>query len=257
MKLEFALRPLDEIEPWGDGTVRSLHWFGLTDGFFRLVIGGASVFEYDGELAERLGWHTAARPQEHEDSVDYQLARPFQDLSDLLPMILGESVPDDVAHFVSTPMLRADWENRCGRWPEDESRLELWWTATTWLNRRVLDCGHLVAGPHVYFWRTGEVVHAWCDNRHRKIDGHRVWATDVIYEALPADEFELLIRGFLDGVLASMKERIEFIDATGWKPEGAHLDVERLRRDDAATGRRQEPTDWSGVAAALKAVSMW
>ncbi len=50
MKLEFTLRPLDEIEPWGEATDRSLHWFALTDGFFRFVIARVSLFDYDGTL---------------------------------------------------------------------------------------------------------------------------------------------------------------------------------------------------------------
>ena len=170
--------------------------------------------------------------------------------------MLVQPVPVEVARYLSTSELRAKWTDRYDRQAEDDSRKELWWTASTWLN--VLDCGHLVAGPHVYFWRTGEIVHAWCDNRYRKIDGHRAWATYVIYEAMPAEEFELAVREFLDGVLAAMQVRVDFIESTDWKPDGVHVDVEQLRREQAnnarhsVTGRRQAPTVWSSVAAALK-----
>lgn len=58
MLFDFTLVPLDEIEPWGKPGQLSLHWFGLTDGYYWMDVGSSTLFEYS-ELPRR---QVAERP---------------------------------------------------------------------------------------------------------------------------------------------------------------------------------------------------
>jgi len=71
--IEFQLRPLTEIQPWGDPQDPSLSWFGLSDGTWWINAGNQRLFEYSSH-AVQLG---APR------YCDYQVVRLHEDLIDL------------------------------------------------------------------------------------------------------------------------------------------------------------------------------
>ena len=48
-KFNFQLKELDKIQPFGDDADRSLHWFGLTDGFCWINAGTQNIYEYSEE----------------------------------------------------------------------------------------------------------------------------------------------------------------------------------------------------------------
>ncbi len=53
MPINFRLRPLHEVGPWGAKGQYRLHWFGLTDGWYWRDLDGTELFRYgDADLAQ-------------------------------------------------------------------------------------------------------------------------------------------------------------------------------------------------------------
>ncbi|MEV6791726.1 DUF5984 family protein [Streptomyces sp. NPDC051320] len=52
MRLRFELTPLDRVVPWGERPV--LHWFGLTDGWYSVELGGHEVLRYSERTVREL-----------------------------------------------------------------------------------------------------------------------------------------------------------------------------------------------------------
>jgi len=65
----FELRPIEAVEPWGAIGDRSLHWFGLTDGWQCLDTTAGRLLEY--AAPARLSGATW---------MEYQVVRLFEDL---------------------------------------------------------------------------------------------------------------------------------------------------------------------------------
>jgi hypothetical protein len=55
----FELRPLDEVEPWGDDPP-SLSWFGLTDGWYWIEAGGHELLRRRLSPGTTSGSHVVA-----------------------------------------------------------------------------------------------------------------------------------------------------------------------------------------------------
>ncbi|MBL4683169.1 MAG: hypothetical protein JKY37_01155 [Nannocystaceae bacterium] len=251
---EFRLRPLDDIEAWESDGRRTLHWFGLTDGLYRVTVGGKDLFEYDSSLFERLGWQAQQAPEGFEHGAEYQVARLFHDLAGIVPLTVDDPVPESVARHLATTEARAIWSSLVRRDAESDEIVELLDRATGWLDARSLDSGHLRAGPLLRLWRSDARVHAWCDNRGRQLEGHRVWAHDDMYAVTSVEQFDEAVASFREHVLGAMDERVRIIEA-GWTREGVEIDVVALREQQSSEAASWErvvtPTDWGEVSSAL------
>lgn len=51
VRFRFELVPVDEVEPWGEN--RNLHWFGLTEGWFCLDVGGVDLLRNSEQTTAR------------------------------------------------------------------------------------------------------------------------------------------------------------------------------------------------------------
>ena len=55
MLFNFRLKNTEDIAPWSTpskGDALSLHWFGLTDGWFWIDIGGQQLFRYSQQILD-------------------------------------------------------------------------------------------------------------------------------------------------------------------------------------------------------------
>ena len=78
LRLHYELRDLESVAPWGDDPP-SLHWFGLTDGWYDLQLDEARIFETSDSDGR---------------GVDYYVARMWEDLIAVAPHALnGSSAP--------------------------------------------------------------------------------------------------------------------------------------------------------------------
>ncbi|WP_123601984.1 DUF5984 family protein [Micromonospora sp. Llam0] len=52
IRFQFQLRPLDQVHPWGRDK-QTLHWFGLTEGWYWLDLNGHQLLRYSAETVRR------------------------------------------------------------------------------------------------------------------------------------------------------------------------------------------------------------
>jgi hypothetical protein len=223
-RFPFELRPLDEVAPWG-GDTPTLHWFGLTDGWYRIEAG------------------------EHEllDLTDYYVVRLWEDVNVLTPEVL-EPVPADLR-----PFIRSDPE----QWvcdpldfiPDDagpDTPDHPASTAGIWYSEHYLDFGYLGSSPDLRLWRTvdGGRDEISLDWRH---DDARVEFT------MPTGEYLEAVHTLDRTLIAAMEQRVGELERRGGLP-GVELDLAGLRREHedrsrrlARTLARTPATDWDGV----------
>lgn len=230
----FRLRDLDAIGPNGEPPNQTLNWFGLTDGWFWLDVGGAELLHWSTETLELEGWmgieNTAA--DYHLDPpglpyVDYYVTRFWEDLLELLPAVLNP-LPEPLALALEPPTVWRDWESRAKQWMEgDDGDWDLYYQATGWWDRRRLDLGYLKQSPRIWFWRVGKIVRIHWDNRERTFDGLPVWEATTGEVEMPLAEFLEEVCSFNSRFIEAMGRRVQAV-REGWSREGVFVDVEHL-----------------------------
>lgn len=259
IRFEFWFRPLEDIEPWGDEGRKKLHWFALTDGFYRVVVDGKELFEYDASLFSKLGWQRPSAPKGFEHGVEYQVARLFQDLGEIVRALEGDPVPAQVAKWLATPDDRKAWDAMIARAAERDDEFDTLSLATGWLDDRTLDSLHLRTGPTLRLWQSHAGVHAWCNNQGLELEGHRAWAHEELYVLTPPEQFFAEVASFRSEFLAAMHTRVRQIEA-GWTREGVDIDIPALRDEQSRYAASSsappiETTDWDEVSEAIEALA--
>lgn len=87
---------MDRVRPWGRENPR-LHWFGLTDGWYWIELGDQELLRYSPDTLRRFRSDDLGPRHPY---VDYYIARLWEDLIDLPPMVM-QPVPDDLQRFVT------------------------------------------------------------------------------------------------------------------------------------------------------------
>ncbi|NRQ39309.1 hypothetical protein HII36_46930 [Nonomuraea sp. NN258] len=219
IRFRYEMRPLTEVSPWG-GDRPVLHWFALTEAWYRIEVGGHELFR-----------------------CDYYLARPWEDVLGMTPEVL-EPVPPDLAWFV---------EHEPAGVP-DEDPPKAVWDALTWHGGHTLDVSPFHAAPSVRMWRmlgeTDEVLVTWHNPEHEDMSftGPRSGRLTV-----PTPEFTAAIRDFGQAVVATMAARVAELERTG-PPAGVELDLAQLRAEHLRRAgfpdemlSRTPDTDWATV----------
>lgn len=224
----FELRPLDDVVPWG-GDPPTLHWFGLTDGWFGLEVAG----------------HQLLRTTEPDaaDRIEYQVARLWEDVAELVPAVL-EPVPADLVAFVASQ--RASWVQDPPDDDEDDCD-----AAAIWHGNHRLDLGYLREPPGLAFWSTvttrGDEVTV--NRRHpdpRTADAPGHWS-------VPTEAFVAAAHALDRDLIAAMADRVTELGRRGGLPR-VDLDLPWLRSEHAARATawqtataRTPTTDWDAV----------
>src|SRR5574337_32354 len=84
--INFKLRELDKIQPWGKAPDLSLHWFALTDGDLWLKFGATTIYEYTKDALAHFG-------KESTTYNDYYLTRFIEDFTELFEDV-RENIPE-------------------------------------------------------------------------------------------------------------------------------------------------------------------
>ncbi|HEX5540246.1 MAG TPA: DUF5984 family protein [Micromonospora sp.] len=245
IRFRFELRPLAQVHPWGRER-RTLHWFGLTDGWYWIELNGHELLRYSDQTVRR--WQ--ADGYEGMPYVDYYVVRLWEDLLQLLPAVL-EPVPADLVPFI---------EADSTAWPERGEHEEDF-TAEVWDGDRVLDLGYLRNGPVIRWWRTiingADAVTADWWNRRYEQDTDVTFADPVRGRlVLTTEEFIDAVRKFDRDLMAAMHERITLLEERRVVLPDVELDLAALHAEhhDRATwlqhalDRRVE-SDWTAVRA--------
>ncbi|NUP10191.1 MAG: hypothetical protein HOW73_29425 [Polyangiaceae bacterium] len=224
---EFELARIEDIEPWGN---RSLSWFELTDGRFRMPVGDQVLFEYSEVITRH--WEARLCAHTHQSAVferaaDYQIAAFVRDM-------LGSAAAGAARLPERVERLAADWERltdlRNEADPNDESdeatdRADAAWR---WLGERSPWTSYLVASPRFHFVRVGEEVRIHWDNREQRVDELPVWTAQAGVFAMPVERFLYECRDFAERLLLEMERRIAMVES-GAALAQADMDPESLR----------------------------
>jgi len=248
----FELDAIDDIEPWGEGENRSLHWFGLTSGRYWVSTPVGEALRCTDQKASY--WNLPS------PYADYYVSRFFEDLQDVLPIALTP-VPPDIAATVAG----GDWFTRAERWIEESEEGDGRWMrcyeAMEWYHNRSLDSGHLVNGPLFHFLRVGDEVTILWEPTGESSDG--VWLTPRGQFTVSAEELKSAAYAFFSEVLAAMQDRIDSIQARGWHRADCELDIALLIEDQRrrtalleALKERRDETNWANVRSLIEPLSV-
>ena len=246
-RIVFQMDDIDKVPPWGKPGECKLHWYGLTSGRFWIETASGNPLEYT--QAIQRSWSLPSK------TPDYFVARVFEDLLSMLPLVL-ERVPADIADVVANPM----WRTNAEQWrdsAENESRWDRWYSATQWWHDRTLDLGYLLHAPELAFWRVGdEVFLQWKADEEE--NGVPVWVLSEGKVCIGAPFFEDAVLLFCEELLGSMEQRVRSIRQNGWERTDCVLDVGELAKEQMARresfndiSHRPQKTDWQQVRASL------
>lgn len=258
MLFNFHLLPIEDVSLFGYENQRSLHWFGLTDGWYWLCVGDDELFRYHETRLEK--WKAAGETWDHL-YVEYQVVRIWEDIQDILPSIL-EPIPAAI-HQRCDPN-QGIWqlfaqELACLESHDDH---EAWFAATNWLSGRQLDTSYLVNAPRISIWTDGTTLHINWDNRDDQEAGIPTWSTQQGMFTMPLARFIDEVRSFDKRLITAMDERVKSAKAHWPLPDVEinldFLEVEHRNRamwmDQAFARAQMQHTDWDAVSAAIDAI---
>jgi len=240
---QFELLGLDDVEPWGSEKTLSMHWFGLTDGWYWMQAGDQQLF--------RRNATNDGRP-----FVGYHVVRLWEDLLEIVPAMLAP-VPADIAEGLLPEARPLQWQHRAcellskvtGQEAQREEEL-----ATGWISSRRLDSFHFTHSPRIWFWTAEGVSHLAWDNREHEIDGRPVWSSGVGHISMPQTQLIAQVRSFHDRLMAAMSARVDVIVAGGWRRPEVQIDQLHVVADQAD---RQTWFEQALSAAARRATENW
>ncbi|MFI0803373.1 DUF5984 family protein [Amycolatopsis lurida] len=228
IRFHFRLRPLAEVEPWGD---HRLHWFALTDGWYWIEVNGHKLFQ-----------HPSNADTGQPVPVDYYVVRLWEDLLEVLPSVL-EPVPADLADRMTS-----DLDAWCGADVEGAE------AALDWYSSHFMYTSYLVASPSILWWRSvGGRDTITVDWRHTAEHGLDCTVPGQGRASVPTELFLRAVEEFDRELIAAVGRRITEIEACGPDPD-IQLDLEQLRhehqqRSGSLTAAIQHihATDWTAV----------
>ncbi|WP_152546831.1 DUF5984 family protein [Amycolatopsis orientalis] len=228
IRFHFRLRPLADVEPWGD---RSLHWFALTDGWYWIDVDGHTLFH-----------HPSSADTGQPSPVDYYVVRLWEDIQEVLPSLL-EPVPADLVDRMTSDQ---DAWYRAG--VEDTE------AALDWYSGHVMYTSYLAASPHILWWRSvADRDTITVDWRHPTESGVDCTVPRQGRASVPTELFLQAVEEFDRELIDAMDRRITEIEAGGLDPD-VRLDIAQLRDEHqrrsgslAAAMRHVPATDWTAV----------
>uniref|UniRef100_B8HYN2 Uncharacterized protein n=1 Tax=Cyanothece sp. (strain PCC 7425 / ATCC 29141) TaxID=395961 RepID=B8HYN2_CYAP4 len=265
MLFDFYLRPLEEIQPWGNPDQLNLHWFGLTDGCYRLQVGTECLLNYsDAFIDDRKKQFPDAYGGPY---TDYYVVRLWEDLLNILPNIL-EPLPAELARIFA-PDLTAwfNWFDAAVNWdehqsapeepPEEQDPFEL---LVGWQQARQLNTAYLKHHPRIWFWSSGDNVTISWDSQIL-CAGLPVWSATWGHYSISRNQFLTEVHAFNDRLMTEMSARVNFV-CERWNRPKIYVDTQQLSKEqnDRSTWLQdalQQPasTSWDKVLAAIWLIS--
>jgi hypothetical protein len=258
MHIDYHLRPIEEVDAWGEPGDLRVHWFALTDGFYRIDLGQTKLLDYSRD-AVRKG------PSEPFPTyVDYHVARLWEDLGAILPAILVP-VPERFHGYIEEPLR---WQRVCDAWvhsfpeetPQAGEAQEIAYAASAWIGERQLSISHLVSGPRIWFWTRSEQVVVHWDNVNLMIDDAPAWSATKGTVEMPIGDFVKALTTFNDSLMRDMEARVNEVERH-WNRPGVAVDISRIKSEHQVReqefarwlSRRQE-TDWREVERGIELI---
>lgn len=205
--IEFKLKDIELIEPFGSKGKFSLHWFGLSDGELHFKFGDNSVYEYSEEALKF--WQS-----KESKYVDYYISRFAEDFMEIYSNIIVD-IPDNL--FSKTSNLDTYFTDlEIWRDSNDSEEIEIsdriwdkYENLKSWVSNRQLDSGHLKGGPKIWFFRNGNIIRIVWKSDSIISDSIQQWKTTKGIHELSFNEFKSQINKFYANFIESMSLQIQ------------------------------------------------
>jgi hypothetical protein len=253
--IDFKLKNVDDIAPWGSGQNENMHWFGLTDSNYWLNLGESKLYEYSQLFLQR---HNI----EGMNYVDYNLIRFIEDFTQLFE-IITESIPDDFYTIVKDHESLSTFYQSSKKWldeiGEDDSvdvdtyydRYDL---LIEWLYSRHLTSIHLIGGPSVGFYRYKDRIKIIWDANDKTEEGFDIWTAKSGNMEISYSDFISEIKDFGNRFFTAMDKQVEVainkdwgtvrIDKQRLVEENNERKIEFYNQVELLTEPKQKETDW-------------
>ncbi|MEV4631446.1 DUF5984 family protein [Micromonospora sp. NPDC049523] len=247
LRFQFELHPLAGVPPWG-GDQPTLHWFGLTSGWYWVEADRHQLLRYHEQAVRR--WNLS-RPY-----PDYYVVRLWEDLL-LLRWALTEPVPADVVPFVDGSFSKREF-------PDDDTSTDVD-AAFELQSDYQLDVGYLTDSPAIACWRHTHAGQDLVTISQRLLPADQVTfdGPELLEVSVPTAEFFAAVQDLDHQLIAAMDKRVTELERTG-PPAGVELDLdllraEHVRRSHWLAERLAVPrqVDWDQIRSGIADISSW
>ena len=232
--INFKLRELENIIPWGQEPELSLHWFALTDGDLWLKFGNEIIYEYSLEVMNYWG----DKPTPYND---YQLSRFIEDFTWIFDKI-RETIPKEL--YDLTEDLKK-FQSDAKKWLEifdtdevenNDVYFDEYEKLISWTCERSFNSIHLIGGPNLSFFRRNDKVRIVWETEHTLENGINLWtAKDGSFE-MDYSDFVTKIKIFGQSFFAEMDKQIELTVSKEW----GHIKIDKQRLVEEHKERKEE-----------------
>lgn len=224
-RINFKLKPLGEIEPFGEKGRWSLSWFGLTDSLLWITAGDKTVYEYsDAALKEWGGCKYN----------DYYLSRFLEDFSEIFASI---AEPVSRVHYDSVEEFEERCEKQLEQLPDDVDDPEFdrlydeYLEQRAWFGDRVFDSGHLKGGPLIGCFRCEDKLKLYWNGDVPLESGESIWTAPRGSFEMPYEEFAAEVKRFFAEFYREMDKQVKRALERDWGEIA--VDKEYLVRENA------------------------
>ncbi|MBS9767565.1 MAG: hypothetical protein KGV44_08500 [Flavobacteriaceae bacterium] len=253
--INFNLKNINEIVPWGEKPNLNLHWFGLTDGNLWLNFGNETIYEYSEEVLNF--WGDKSTPYN-----DYYVVRFLEDFTACFHKI-GISIP---YKFYKLTKNINQFKNDTEKWLENNEDSEIYWQKycdlISWISDRSFDSGHLIGGPVISFFRYRDKIRIVWVTEWTLENGIQLWkAKDGGFE-MNYSEFVSEVRKFGQDFFNAMDKQIELALSKDWGDievdkkmlvkEHAERKLDFAQKISFLEKDRNDDTDWNDIENILK-----
>ncbi len=227
LKINFKLKELDEIMPWGQEPHLSLHWFGLTDGLLWINAGTQTIYEYSDEAADYFGNYIRYN--------DYQISRFLEDFFGIFRYV-GESIPEKLYNSIDELAQKTDkWNARYDEEDEEDEVYDRWFyeeycVFCEWWWNRMFDSGHLVGGPVIGCFRCGEKIKILWESTFQTDNKKSIWTAPKGSFEMPYKEFVSSVTDFFHSFFEAMDRQVKNAVNRDWG--NVELDKQRLLEEN-------------------------
>lgn len=223
--IHFKLRHIDEAQPAGTEGDLHMSWFWLTDGELWIDLSGSTLFEYTPEALAHFGEAKSAYN-------DYPIVRFMEDFTALFRPI-SESLPDDI--YALTEDVQG-FLNHAQKWldmQDEDVHSDFYFEAydplISWSYLKALDSGHLIGGPHFWFFRNRDKIRMVWDTEFQLDNGIDLWTAKNGSTEIPYASFLAIVKDFGERFFAQMEEQVQSAILKDWGE--INLDKVRLVKE--------------------------
>lgn len=222
-------------------------WFALTDGFLHIDLEDTQLFRFSDD-ALRV-WKTEGIGTENTSPyLNYQVARFYEDLFQLLPYIL-QPIPAELHHHIETTEAYVQWHEQLLSVFNSKNE-KTFFTATNWLERNRSICSnHLTSNPRLWMWRLDNNIYIRWDFSQKLDGGVPVWAAGSGEAVLNYSDFLHEATDFHTRLMQAMQHQIEQLPPAHQTP--MLLKEHEARKNAGLSALRPVSTiDWKSILTA-------